>query len=1300
MKKRHLWFCMLLVTLCLVCLPVQAEVEIDSFTYVNPAYADLVAEWQSDTVVSPYAMPTAVEERVTYLSSAEEAALVLRQALVNREESITIGFRSSVKPTNENMVPIFEKVYDKAVEHTGVPYEGDYIDHHIAQIYLSCAGAWDGHTGYYAYTIEPLYMANAEQEEELNTKLAEVMAMLDLDGKTEYEKIHDIYQYICDHVTYDHDNLEDTTYLLKHSAYAALVEGTAVCQGYATLFYRMALEAGLDARYIFGVSFNEPHGWNIVRIDDLYYNLDSTWGAELSTWEYFLLNAENFDKTHVRDASLNTDAFHKQYPMSKADYVPPYWQGRCGENVNWKLTKEGELYITGTGATYAYGSYNSDEGGISSAIVERPWTGLAPVRKIYVDKGVTQLTCGFFASMDDLEEVIFHEDSITSVPACLFQGSTLHGDLLLPPSVKTVENGAFWQATIWGQLTIPEDLSAIGDHAFREAQGFQGGITIPDTVLKIGPYTFEKAIIAGPIHFGKNIQTIGDHAFYYCSFTGDLILPDTLTTIGKCGFAGVCPNGKLVFGKNVSAIGELAFSNTIFQSDLVIPTKVTTIGKGTFQHSTFGGKLVLHDNLVQIGTYAFVGSTFRSDLVIPDSVKTIDSVFMYASFGGTLTLGKGLTDIPVNAFNGCDFTGTLYIPDTIYTIGNHAFQGNHFEKVYIGENVETIPEYAFAHSPFLREVYFPEYCFTLEQFCFRNCLSLQAAFFVGDAPAIDRNSFVYKPGESSTYTKLPHLTLYSQLKIYDWEVLSFSGYKVVYQNNAVTVPVASIVLHDEAEITITIGNTRTLRHSLFPAHATNKTVFWKSSNPNIASVDTNGKITARQLGTAVITATTVDGGFSLSRTVHVVTEKPMTHLALEKAQVRLDIGQTLPLVVSYLPQDADCLLTWTSDNPAIATVLDGVVTAVDYGTTIIRATSKDGSLHTACTVVVAEQSYRDIPVTSATFQEYQLQCTVGTTATLKMNLTPEDATDKTVRYLNSDPTVAIVENGFVRAISPGITTVTGISSQQGIYASCTIEVLPAKIDKVTSIKLPSTKEMETGDTLKLKAQLRPTDTSYKDIIWISANPAIATVENGLVRALTPGTVEITAMSAWGQHKSTCTVTVKQGIVPVTQVTLNQTEATLHVGETLTLTPTVSPANATNQAITWTSDNPAVATVVDGIITAHTAGTATITVTTVDSSYTAECVVTVQEAEFTSIVAVSPDHVQLYLENDTAGTCIVGIYTPDGKLLTIGTAKVKEKAGETVIEYPAFDSERYVMKVFMVNDIFVPLYTAVKKEVLG
>ena len=172
------------------------------------------------------------------------------------------------------------------------------------------------------------------------------------------------------------------------------------------------------------------------------------------------------------------------------------------------------------------------------------------------------------------------------------------------------------------------------------------------------------------------------------------------------------------------------------------------------------------------------------------------------------------------------------------------------------------------------------------------------------------------------------------------------------------------------------------------------------------------------------------------------------------------------------------------------------------------------------------------------------------------------------------------------------------------------------IYKVTKVELNKTSlTLDVGNSDTLIAAITPDNATDKSVTWESSAPGVATVDtSGKVTAVAPGTATITATTEDGSKTATCVVTVTAATVPVTGVTLSQTQASLYYNRTpntLTLTATVAPDNATNKAVTWTSSNPSVATVENGVVTALARGTAVITATAADGSgASASCTVTV------------------------------------------------------------------------------------------
>ncbi len=195
---------------------------------------------------------------------------------------------------------------------------------------------------------------------------------------------------------------------------------------------------------------------------------------------------------------------------------------------------------------------------------------------------------------------------------------------------------------------------------------------------------------------------------------------------------------------------------------------------------------------------------------------------------------------------------------------------------------------------------------------------------------------------------------------------------------------------------------------------------------------------------------------------------------------------------------------------------------------------------------------------------------------------------------------------------------------------------PIAVEGITLDKTTTT--VEEGATVTLTAMVTPENATDKTVTWSTSNETIATVSGGVVTGVKAGEVTITAKA--GDKSATCTVTVTAAatepeVVPVTGVTLNQTAVTLDIDQSITLTATVAPENATNKAVTWASDKTDVATVdANGKVTAVAAGTANITVTTADGGKTATCTVTVNPATEPEDPTITYEDVTTKLDYET------------------------------------------------------------------
>ena len=333
----------------------------------------------------------------------------------------------------------------------------------------------------------------------------------------------------------------------------------------------------------------------------------------------------------------------------------------------------------------------------------------------------------------------------------------------------------------------------------------------------------------------------------------------------------------------------------------------------------------------------------------------------------------------------------------------------------------------------------------------------------------------------------------------------------------------------------------------------------------------------------------------------------VSSITLDKQVAEVVRGETVTLIATVLPTDADNKeVIWSSSDETVATVQGGVVTTLKVGETVITATTTDGTdVSASCTVTV-----KPILVSSVTLDKQTAEVLRGETVTLIATVLPTDADNTTLVWTSSDETVATVLDGVVTTLKAGEAVITATTTDDSdLSASCTVTVKPILVSFVTLDK--QTAEVLRGETVTLIATVLPTDADNTTLVWTSSDETVATVQGGVVTTLKAGETVITATTTDRTDLSaSCTVTVKP--ILVSALTLDKQTAEVLRGEKVTLSATVSPADADNTTLVWTSSDETVATVQNGVVTTLKAGEAVITVTTTDGTdLSTSCTVTVK-----------------------------------------------------------------------------------------
>lgn len=353
-------------------------------------------------------------------------------------------------------------------------------------------------------------------------------------------------------------------------------------------------------------------------------------------------------------------------------------------------------------------------------------------------------------------------------------------------------------------------------------------------------------------------------------------------------------------------------------------------------------------------------------------------------------------------------------------------------------------------------------------------------------------------------------------------------------------------------------------------------------------------------------------------------EGSVTGITLDKSVATVTVGQTITLTPRITPIDAkNSAVAWSSSTPAIATVTaGGVVSGVKEGTCIITATTVDGNKTASCTVAV-------VAATSITVSNQ-----VGQNKTNAQNALTQLGLNVTMTEQYND-TVA-VGKVISQSLAAGSTAKTGDTINLVISLGPNPNqptTNPSSV-AVTGITVsPTTVSLSVGATRGLTATVSPSNATNKTVNWTSSNTSVATVSSsGVVTAKAVGSATIVATSADGGKTAYCTVSVTASAVAVTSVTMSRTTASLNVGETVSLSATVAPSNATDKTVTWASSNTSVATVSGGTVTAKKAGSATITATAGGKSATCTVTVTDKNATVVSVTGKTEAAAKTALEN--------------------------------------------------------------------
>ncbi len=425
---------------------------------------------------------------------------------------------------------------------------------------------------------------------------------------------------------------------------------------------------------------------------------------------------------------------------------------------------------------------------------------------------------------------------------------------------------------------------------------------------------------------------------------------------------------------------------------------------------------------------------------------------------------------------------------------------------------------------------------------------------------------------------------------------------------SVNEPVQNITLVP-TELEIDKGEQYPLKLIFEPEKADNTEVRWVSSDEAVATVSDAGVVTAVAGGDCTISVVTLDGVKVAACKLHV--RVPVTQITLSRSQVTCSFSLgSYQLSYNIYPESegVNKNVVWSSSDTSVLKVdQNGLVTFVKPGNATILCQTEDRGTDGINLVATCDFAIEQ-PVTAVSLDYTDVTLKIGDTFRLTSTIAPSDATNKELTWVSSNTSVVTVDNGMLTAVAGGNAAVLVQSVDSGVTALCNVKVY----QPVTSVTISSSSmSVRKGTEFWLYATAQPSNADNPAITWTSSNKTIATVDStGKVTTLAAGEAVITASSVDTGVFATCRLIVLE---PVTGISLNVTGKAIYVGQKFAITPTVTPLDADNKSVTYTSSDPDVASVdANGVVTGIKGGSAIILATTVERGLVASCEVEVYE----------------------------------------------------------------------------------------
>ena len=637
-----------------------------------------------------------------------------------------------------------------------------------------------------------------------------------------------------------------------------------------------------------------------------------------------------------------------------------------------------------------------------------PWgarsvNGFVEEYLVYGDASKTTLLACLTATKGD----IIIPNSVTSIESWAFSGCSGLTSITIPNSVISIGSSAFsgcsglkfvnvsdisaWCAikfddnmsnplyqannlylngTLVTNLVIPNSVTSIGDYAFYGCTGLTS-VTIPNSVISIGSSAFRSCTRLTSVIIGNSVTSIGNNAFYECSSLTSVTIPNSVTSIGYDAFRDVLNivyNGTATGSPwgaeymNGFVDGYLVFADAqktslircskAAQGEIVIPNSVTSIGDYAFSHCTGLTSVTIGNSVTSIGNNAFSYCTGLTSVTIPNSVTSIGiHAFLYCSSLTSVNIPNSVTSIGEYAFSNCSGLTSITIPNSVISIGSSAFRScTRLTSVIIGNSVTSIGDDAFYECSSLTSVIIGNNVTSIGKDAFYDCRSLISVKIPNSVTSIGERAF-YGCIRLTSVIIGNSVTSIGETAFYECRSLT----SVTIPNSVTSIGNYAFSRCNSLEYVISLPNTPpTISSSIFPA---NMIVYVPNASLNSYKSATNWKnLNIKGLCNAEISNAPTSASLDFSHILWTLEQNYISSCGIEGGE------QQPGNVLEYIGLEPNSEYT---DIPVVLTANTGETETVNisFTTTALELTTKPSkpvSSNTA--ILLAETNMSDAEI--------------------------------------------------------------------------------------------------------------------------------------------------------------------------------------------------------------------------------------------------------------------------------------------------------------------------------------------------